>query len=113
MYRQRNIKKQTTHNKLKIYIDNSRYHACSFGSQQLPGFKTEHEDTKNALKRGSLLTLDSMLIRGAKVGGVGGVATPPEFWKGGLNPPLIFRKICVEIMKIRLFCVKFLKVGLF
>ena len=25
--------------------------------------------------------------RGAKVGGVGGVATPPEFWKGGLNPP--------------------------
>ena len=26
-------------------------------------------------------------FRGAKVGGVGGVATPPEFWKGGLNPP--------------------------
>ena len=25
--------------------------------------------------------------RGAKIGGVGGVATPPEFWKGGLNPP--------------------------
>ena len=53
-----------------------------------------------------------LTYRGAKVGGVGGVATPPEFWKGGLNPP-IFRKICVEIIKIRLFCVKFLKVGLF
>ena len=54
-----------------------------------------------------------VLSRGAKVGGgLGGVATPPEFWKGGLNP-LIFRKICVEIIKIRLFCVKFLKVGLF
>ena len=26
-------------------------------------------------------------FRGAIVGGVGGVATPPEFWKGGLNPP--------------------------
>ena len=32
---------------------------------------------------------------------------------GGSQPPLIFRKICVEIIKIRLFCVKFLKVGLF
>ena len=42
-----------------------------------------------------------------------GVATPPEFWKGGLNRPLIFRKICVEILKGGLFCVKFLKVGLF
>ena len=35
---------------------------CSFGSQQLPGIKTEHVEIKNALKRGSLLTLDSMLI---------------------------------------------------
>ena len=26
-------------------------------------------------------------IRGAKVGGVGGVATPPGFWKGGVEPP--------------------------
>ena len=58
--------------------------------------------------------INELAIRGAKVGGLGGVATPPppEFWKGGLNP-LIFRKICVEIIKIRLFCVKFLKVGLF
>ena len=32
-------------------------------------------------------TCTYMYIRGAKVGGVGGVATPPEFWKGGLNPP--------------------------
>ena len=56
--------------------------------------------------------LNNIDIRGAKVGGVGGVATPPEFWKGGLTP-LIFKKICVEIIKIRLFCVKFLKVGLF
>ena len=44
--------------------------------------------------------------RGAKVGGVG-------ILEGGVEPPLIFRKICVEIIKIRLFCVKFLKVGLF
>ena len=35
--------------------------------------------------------------RGAKVGGVGGVATPPEFWKGGL------------ILKRELFLHKFLK----
>ena len=33
----------------KICIDNSGYHACSFGSQQLPGIKTEHEYIKNAL----------------------------------------------------------------
>ena len=48
--------------------------------------------------------------RGAKVGGVGGVATPPEFWKGGgvEPPPLIFRKICVEILK-RGLLPKFLK----
>ena len=32
--------------------------------------------------------------------------------RGGRNPP-IFRKICVEIIKIRLFGVKFLKVDLF
>ena len=31
-------------------------------------------------------------IRGAKVGGIGGVATPPEFWKGGLNPPWFLEK---------------------
>ena len=27
-----------------------------------------------------------LLVRGAKVGGVGGSQPPPEFWKGGLNP---------------------------
>ena len=41
---------------------------------------------------------------GAKVwgGGLGG-CNPPEFWKRGLNPPLIFRKICVQILKSGLF----------
>ena len=53
----------------------------------------------------------TVYTRGAKVGG--GVATLPEFWKGGLNPPLIFRKNCVKIIKSGPFCVKFLKVGLF
>ena len=49
---------------------------------------------------------------GAKVGGVGG-RNPPWILEGGVEPLLIFRKICIEIIKIRLFCVKFLKVGLF
>ena len=34
--------------------------------------------------------------RGAKVGG----SQPPlNFGRGGVEPPLIFRKICVEILK--------------
>ena len=27
--------------------------------------------------------------------GVGGVATPPEFWREGFNPPLISRELVV------------------
>ena len=34
-----------------------------------------------------------IIPRGAKVGGVGGVATPPEFWKGGLNPPDFWKNL--------------------
>ena len=35
------------------------------------------------------------IAQGRQTGGVGGVATPPEFWMGGLNtcqPPLILRR---------------------
>ena len=58
------------------------------------------------------VTVTVTVTRGAKVGGVGVVATPLNFGRG-VESPLIFRKICVEIIKIRLFYVKFLKVGHF
>ena len=52
------------------------------------------------------------MYRGAKVGGLLGGSQPPMNFGRGVEP-LIFRKICVEILKSRLFYEKFLKVGLF
>ena len=43
------------------------------------------------------------LMQGRQSRGGWGVATPPKFLEGGVEPPLIFRKICVEILKSGLF----------
>ena len=52
--------------------------------------------SNNSELKKNVQNMNTMLEgRGAKQGGVGGVSTPPEFWKGGLDtcqPPLILKK---------------------
>ena len=47
-------------------------------------------------------------VQGRQSRGVGGSQPPLNFGRG-VEPPLIFRKICVEILKSGLFLHKFLK----